>query len=93
MVHGHASVRHHSWCFVPLSTVLAMKSVVVVRFAAEEVRARRCLPRDVVASIKFWPGTLKNRNSSKSRVLDAKVVTQLNSVELASRIGKRMGAL
>jgi len=64
-----------------------------VMVEAREVRARRCLARDAVASVKFRPGTLKNRNSSKSRVLDAKVVTQLNSVELASRIGKRMGAL
>ena len=65
----------------------------MVRFAAEEVHARRRLARDAATSVKFWPGTLKNGNSSKSRVLDAKALTQLNSVELASRIGKRTGAL
>ena len=36
-----------------------MKSVMVVMFATEEVRARRRLARDAVASIKFRPGTLK----------------------------------
>ena len=70
-----------------------MKSVTVVRIAAKEVRARRCLAEDAATSVKFRPGTLKNRNSSKSRVLDAKAVTRLNSVELASRKGKRTGAL
>ena len=59
-----------------------MKSVMVERFATEEVRARRRLARE-----EFRSGTLKNGNSSKSRVLDAKAVTQLNSIELASRIG------
>ena len=93
MVHGDSSARHHSSCFVPLSTAFAMKSVTVVRFAAEEVHAHWCLGGEAAASVEFRPGTLKNRNSSKSRVLDAKAVTQLNSVELASRIGKRMGAL
>ena len=75
VVHGHASMGHHSWCFVPLSTALAMKSVTVVRFAAEEFCARRCLARDAATSIKLWLGTLKNRNLSKSRVLDAKAMT------------------
>ena len=64
-----------------------MKSVTVVRFAAEEVRAHRRLARDATAFVKFRPVTVKNMNSSKSRVLDAKAVTQLNSVVLASRIG------
>ena len=50
---------------------------------AEEVRARRRLAGDVAASIKFWPRTLKNGNSGKNRVLDAKVVTQLNSVRVS----------
>ena len=54
---------------------------------AGEVRARRRLAREAAAFVKFRPGTLKNRNSSKSRVLDAKAVAQLNSVELALRIG------
>ena len=36
-----------------------MKSVTVVMFAAEEVRARRRLAEDAAASNKFWPGTLK----------------------------------
>ena len=70
-----------------------MKSVMVGRFIAEEVHARWRLVGDAVASVKFWLGTLKKRNSSKSRVLDAKAMTQLNSVELASLIGKRKGAL
>ena len=61
-----------------------MKSVTVVRFAAEEVDAHRRLAGEAMASVKFRPGTLKNRNSSKSRMLDVKAVTQLNSVELAS---------
>ena len=64
-----------------------MKSVTVVRFAVEEVRARRRLAGEATTSVEFWPGTLKNGNSSKSRVLDAKAVTQLNSVVLDSRIG------
>ena len=70
-----------------------MKSVTVGRFVAKEVRARWRLVGDAMTSIKFWIGTLKNKNLSKSRVLDAKAVTQLNSVELASLIGKRTGAL
>ena len=53
VVHGHASVRHQSWCFIPLSTELVMKSVTVVMFAAKEIRARRRLARDVVASNKI----------------------------------------
>ena len=65
----------------------------VVGFAAEEVRAHRRLAGDAIASVKFQLGTLKNWNSSKSKVLDEKAVTQLNSVKLASRIGKRTGAL
>ena len=36
-----------------------MKSVTVVMFAAEEVRACRRLAGDAVASNKFWPGTLE----------------------------------
>ena len=36
-----------------------MKSVMVVMVAAEEVRARRRLARDAVASNKIQPGTLK----------------------------------
>ena len=59
VVHGHTSVRHQSWCFIPLSTTLVMKSVTVVMVAAEEVRARRRLARDIAASNKFRPGTLK----------------------------------
>ena len=31
-----------------------------VMVEAEEVRAHRCLARDVVAFVKFWPGTLKH---------------------------------
>ena len=47
----------------------------VVRFDAEEVRARQCLAGEAVASVEFWPRTLKNGNLSKSRVLDAKAMT------------------
>ena len=36
-----------------------MRSVAVVRIAAEGVRARRCLAEDAVASVKFQPRTLK----------------------------------
>ena len=59
VVRDHASVWHQSWCFIPLSTALMMKSVTVVMFATEEVRAHWCLAKDVVASNKFRPGTLK----------------------------------
>ena len=59
VVHGHASVWHQLWCFIPLSTALVMKSVTVVMFAAEEVCAHRRLVGDVVASNKFWLGTFK----------------------------------
>ena len=59
VVHGHASVRHQSWCFIPLLIVLLMKSDTVVMVATEEVRARRRLAGDAVASNKFWPGTLE----------------------------------
>ena len=59
VVRGHASVRHQSWCFIPLLTALVMKSVTVVMFATEEVRAHRRLAGDVVASNKFWLGTFK----------------------------------
>ena len=59
MVHGHASVRHQSWCFIPLSTALLMKSVTVVMVAVEEVCAHRRLAKDAVTSNKFWLGTLK----------------------------------
>ena len=31
----------------------------MVMFAAEVVRARRCLAGDAAASNKFWPGTLE----------------------------------
>ena len=57
VVHGHASVWHQLWCFIPLSTALVMKSVTVVMLAAEEVRACRRLARDAATSNKFWPGT------------------------------------
>ena len=59
MVHGHASVRHQSWCFIPLLIVLLMKSDTVVMVAAEEVYARRRLAGDATASNKIRPGTLK----------------------------------
>ena len=59
MVHGYASVRHQSWCFIPLSIALVMKIVTVVMLAAKEVHARRCLAGDATASNKFRPGTLE----------------------------------
>ena len=49
VVHGHASVRHQPGCLVPLSDALGLRSVVVVRIEAVEVRAHRRLAGEAVA--------------------------------------------
>ena len=59
VVRDHASVWHQSWCLLPLSNALVMRSVVVVSIDAEEVRAYRRLVGDAATSVMFWLGTSK----------------------------------
>ena len=72
VMRGHASVRHQLGCLVPLSDVLGLRSVAVVRIEAVEVRAHLCEARRVTVSVKSSHGC-RDINSRHTKGLSARV--------------------